>query len=112
MKKIRLSKHFMQRWNDRVNLKWKVPQIANYIHRHFIPQLHQGIKPYIIEKTLYYVFSAGKLNEKMVFIVLTPGSEGLWSGWYAITVLTDDVIDSINDYFEWLKKKSERKDIE
>lgn len=89
-RKIRLSLHFMQRWRERVGNSWKQKQIADYIHRHFAPELSQGIEPYSIGNELYYLCDIGRINGKQVFVVLSPGHEGLWSGWYGITVLTNE----------------------
>ena len=89
-RKIRLSVHFMQRWRERVGNNWKQKQIADYIHRHFAPELSQGIEPYSIGNELYYLCDIGRINGKQVFVILSPGHEGLWSGWYGVTVLTKE----------------------
>lgn len=108
MRKIRLSSHFQDRWRQRVGLDWKASKISDYIYRRFMPRLSKGIEPYILDNELYYVFEAGKVNNKLLFIVLSPGNEGLWSGWYAVTVMTDETIDDIDNYFKWLYDKSEK----
>jgi len=73
-----------------------------------MPQLNRGIKPYIgKDKQLKYVFELAKIKDKKVYVVLAPGNQGKWSGWYAITVMTDDTIDDVEDYFKWLYERSE-----
>jgi hypothetical protein len=106
-RKIKLSKHSIERWRERVNLPWSPGSIADYIYRHFVPKLQEGIKPYIIDERLYYILYLGKLEEKATFVILTPEADGEWSGWTAVTFLNDDVIDDLSDYFSRLKEKAE-----
>jgi len=108
VRKIRLTSHAIDRWRERVGLAWSIGKICDYLYRRFVPHLHRGIEPYIIDGQLYYVFLAGKLNEKTVLAVLTPESEGLWSGWTVVTFLTDEVLGNVEGYFEWLYERAER----
>lgn len=107
MRKIRLSSHFLDRWEERVGVRWTTKQITNYIYRHFMPKLREGIRPYIIDGEAHFVSMIGKLEEKLIFVVLVPDSRGLWSGWTCITVLTDNDIDNIGDYLNWLYERGE-----
>ena len=105
MRRIRLSSHAIDRWDERVGGKWPPKQIANYIANRFFPELRKGIEPYRIEGKVYYVYMVGKVEGKMVFAVLSPDSQGLWSGWTVITFLTDVMLDNIDDYFNWLHEQ-------
>ena len=102
MRKIRLSSHAIDRWRERVGLRWSTGKICDYIYNRFLPRLHKGIQPHVLDGQLYYLFNLGKLNGKEVYVVLSPEHEGLWSGWTGVTFLTDDVIDDFEEYLKWL----------
>jgi len=107
MRKVRLSKHSRNRWNERVELtSWRNGKIADLIYRELHPRLRTGLDMYSIDGNIYHLFRLGVFYNKLVFVVVAPDSEGLWSGWRVVTFLTDDVIDNINSYFDWIRELS------
>lgn len=107
MKKIRLSKHFIDRWKERVDENIKIKQISNLIYRKLMPKLRKGIKTYAVDNKVHYVFLLGRFNDRLTFVVLAPDNIGLWSGWTGVTVITNNEIDDINDYLNWLYERGE-----
>jgi hypothetical protein len=112
VRKIRLTAHFIRRWRDRVGDGRKPSSISDLICRRFLPQLARGIRPFTGEDgQLRYVFELAIINEKKVYVVLAPGNQGRWSGWYAITVMTDHDIDDVEDYFRWLYERGGKNNV-
>lgn len=109
LRKVRLSRHARNRWNNRVGLKsWSSAQIADYLYRRLIPRLRQGINTYQVDGNVYYILNAGRLNNRLTFAVITPDNKGLWAGWRVVTFLTDQEIDDISDYFKWVEERARR----
>jgi hypothetical protein len=106
VRRVHISSHAIDRWKERVGLKWSPGKICDYVWAKLHPRLKQGIKTYAADNKVFFVFPVGTFRDKFTLAVVTPDSYGLWSGWKIVTFITDDAIDDIGGYFRWLEERS------